>query len=137
MTRLSPNEFKALTAAPAKRPKYGNTSTEKGASKLETARRFELEQLQARGEISGLEIQPEYGLAIKGEKVCTYILDAGYFQDRQQILEDTKGFKTKDYAIKAKLLLALYPGIRLAEYRKGEGRVFKKLQNGRLLDDKG
>jgi len=48
------------------------------------------------------------------ERACFYIADFVYSQDRKVIVEDTKGFKTKDYIIKRKLMLHKY-GIRIKE----------------------
>lgn len=39
------------------------------------------------------------------ERECAYIADFVYRQDEEVIVEDTKGFKTKDYIIKRKLML--------------------------------
>jgi hypothetical protein len=48
------------------------------------------------------------------EKECSYIADFVYEQDGKTIVEDTKGFKTKDYIIKRKLMLFL-KGIKVKE----------------------
>lgn len=56
--------------------------------------------------------QPKQGKCI--EKPVTYIADFVYWQDGKQIVEDTKGVRTKDYIIKRKLMLHKY-GIRIRE----------------------
>lgn len=79
------------------------------------ARRFrELRLLERAGKITGLERQAKFELIpaqrIDGkvvERACTYIADFVYFEDGQMVVEDTKGFKTKDYIIKRKLMLYL------------------------------
>ena len=38
------------------------------------------------------------------ERACSYIADFSYIEDGKHIVEDTKGFKTKDYIIKRKLM---------------------------------
>ena len=48
------------------------------------------------------------------EKECAYIADFVYQQGEKIIVEDTKGFKTKDYIIKRKLMLYEL-GIRISE----------------------
>ena len=48
------------------------------------------------------------------EKPVVYVADFVYEQDGKTIVEDTKGFKTKDYIIKRKLLLWTH-GIRIKE----------------------
>ena len=48
------------------------------------------------------------------ERECSYIADFVYEQDGKTVVEDTKGFKTKDYIIKRKLMLYIH-GIRIDE----------------------
>ena len=48
------------------------------------------------------------------EESCGYVADFVYKKDGETIVEDTKGFRTKDYIIKRKLMLHLY-GIRIVE----------------------
>lgn len=48
------------------------------------------------------------------ERECCYVADFVYIQDGKQVVEDTKGFKTKDYIIKRKLMLWVH-GIRINE----------------------
>lgn len=48
------------------------------------------------------------------ERECTYIADFVYIQDGKYIVEDTKGFRTKDYIIKRKLMLHVH-GIQIKE----------------------
>lgn len=48
------------------------------------------------------------------ERACDYVADFVYWKDHQFVVEDTKGFKTKDYIIKRKLMLWLH-GIRIQE----------------------
>lgn len=44
------------------------------------------------------------------ERECSYIADFKYQDARtgEIVVEDTKGFKTKDYIIKRKLMLSVY-----------------------------
>ena len=42
------------------------------------------------------------------EKEVTYIADFVYYKDGELIVEDTNGFRTKDYIIKRKLMLYVH-----------------------------
>ena len=80
--------------------------------------------LERSGYISDLKLQVKYVLipAQKDEsgkvleRECSYIADFVYFDQKAQrtVVEDAKGFKTKDYIIKRKLMLERY-GIRIRE----------------------
>lgn len=105
-------------------------------SKREAIRYQELRLLQRAGKIKDLELQKEFELIpaqyeqisreeyIKGkgkktrgkciERACKYKADFYYIENGRQVVEDTKGFKTKDYIIKRKLMLYVY-GIRVKE----------------------
>lgn len=48
------------------------------------------------------------------EKECSYIADFAYIQNGEIVVEDTKGFRTKDYIVKRKLMLWIH-GIRIKE----------------------
>lgn len=69
------------------------------------------DEVYKRGDKKGL---PKPGRVI--EKECAYIADFVYFDVEKQdvIVEDTKGFRTKDYTIKRKLMLYRH-GIRIKE----------------------
>ena len=88
-------------------------------SKREANRYTELKLLEKAGKIKNLELQKEYMLIPKQtelvngrmrviEKECTYKADFTYEEDGKTIVEDTKGFRTKDYIIKRKLMLYLH-----------------------------
>lgn len=85
-------------------------------------RRFcDLSLLEKAGKIANLQRQVPFLLIpsqrIDGkvaERACNYIADFVYEKDGQQVVEDTKGFKTKDYIIKRKLMLHVH-GIRINE----------------------
>ena len=81
------------------------------ASKREGKRYAELKLLERAGQIRNLELQPKFPLIVNGVLVCTYIGDFAYFEANKRVIEDSKGFKTKEYIIKRKLLLALNPGM--------------------------
>lgn len=90
-------------------------------SKKEANRFRELSLLERAGKITELQRQVKFELIpsqrIDGkvvERACYYVADFVYLENGQKVVEDTKGFKTKDYIIKRKLLLHNY-GIRIKE----------------------
>lgn len=108
-------------------------------SQKEAKRYMVLLDMQSQGLISNLRTQVKYvlipaqreftneiytkgrnkGCYKKGkllERECSYIADFEYFdkQAGKMVAEDTKGFKTKDYTIKRKLMLHVH-GIRIKE----------------------
>lgn len=104
--------------------KYNNIKCGNYDSKKEYRRAKELELLQEKGIISGLEEQVRYQLvpSQKGEdgkvieRAVCYVADFRYLRihDNKLIVEDTKGVRTKDYIIKRKLMLHMH-GIRIKE----------------------
>lgn len=108
-------------------------------SKKEARRYSQLKALEASGAISDLKRQRKYiliptqrawtneiyergpykGSFKKGkilENECSYLADFVYIDNDngELVVEDTKGFKTRDYIIKRKLMLYTY-GIRIRE----------------------
>jgi hypothetical protein len=105
--------------------KYKNRTVTIGGEKFDSAkeaRRYgELALLEKAGHISDLKrqvkyelipSQKEYGKVV--ERPCTYVADFVYTYDGKTVVEDTKGFRTKDYIIKRKLMLYVH-GIRIRE----------------------
>ena len=85
-------------------------------SRLELQKRFELIPAQYEN-VSREEYIKSKGKKTKGkciERACKYKADFYYIQNGERIVEDTKGFKTKDYIIKRKLMLQVF-GIRIKE----------------------
>ena len=87
----------------------------------EYRRWVDLSLLERAGKITNLQRQIPFVLIpsqrIDGKVVewpCKYIADFVYEKDGQKVVEDTKGFKTKDYVIKRKLMLKVF-GIRINE----------------------
>jgi hypothetical protein len=95
-------------------------------SRKEARRYQELLLLQSAGVIQDLKMQVKYilipaqyetferygknGQRLKDgqrllEKECSYIADFVYTENDKEIVEDTKGVRTKDYIIKRKLML--------------------------------
>lgn len=105
-----------------KRPKYGNIKKGGYDSKKERDRATQLKFMKLAGEISDLREQVKYELIpsqkIDGkvvEKPCAYIADFVYKdKDGNEVVEDTKGFRTSEYIIKRKLMLHVH-GIKIKE----------------------
>lgn len=94
---------------------------EKFASKKEYRRFVELSLLEKAGAIKNLRRQVKFELIpaqrIGGkvvERACNYVADFVYETSGETIIEDTKGYKTKDYIIKRKLMLWVH-GVRILE----------------------
>ena len=95
--------------------KFRNKKTEvngiKFDSKLEAKRYTELQFLLKSGIIKDLKLQQEFELQPSFKKngktirAITYKSDFVYYDNERQkiIVEDTKGFRTKDYILKKKL----------------------------------
>lgn len=85
-------------------------------SKKEYKRYLDLKLLEKAGRIKDLErqvsfeLQPAFTLNNKKFQKITYIADFVYFDNdkNKQIVEDVKGFKTKDYNLKKKLFAYKY-----------------------------
>lgn len=107
--------------------KYGNKKTTLNGitfdSKKEARRYSELLLLEKAGAIHDLQTQvkyvlipsqrdPETGKVI--ERECAYKADFVYTENGKTVVEDTKGFRTKEYIIKRKLMLQVH-GIRIRE----------------------
>jgi hypothetical protein len=103
-------------AARYKRSKFGNRKSGGYDSRREHKRATELKLLEQIGQISDLREQVKFELIPKqdGERATHYIADFVYVEKDQQVVEDTKGFKTPDYIIKRKLMLMRH-GIRIRE----------------------
>jgi hypothetical protein len=83
-------------------------------SQAEARRYQELKLMQAAGEIEHLECQPCFPLVVNGVKVGSYIADFTYWQGGRRVVEDVKGVRTQVYALKKRLVEALY-GIKVVE----------------------
>jgi hypothetical protein len=84
-------------------------------SKKEMNRHCELLLLEKAGAITDLQRQVKFELIpsqrINGkvvERPCGYVADFVYMQNDEKVVEDTKGFRTKDYIIKRKLMLYMH-----------------------------
>lgn len=89
-------------------------------SRLEARRYIELKNLQAIGEIFGLqrqpefELQPEFKKRNKKYRKIVYIADFMYMDRKgNKIIEDCKGMETEVFRIKRKLFEYKYPDLTL------------------------
>ena len=110
-----------------RRSKYGNKKVTvdgiKFDSKKEAGRWFDLKLLEKAGEIGGLERQVPFYLEGRDGPILTptgrkmrYVADFTYIDWRHKgakIVEDAKGFRTKEYLIKKAILAAM--GIVISE----------------------
>ena len=91
-------------------------------SNREGDRYLELKLLLRAGAIQDLQMQVRFELIPSQkdesgnviERPVHYIADFVYTENGKMVVEDAKGFKTKDYIIKRKLMLYLH-GIRVME----------------------
>lgn len=98
--------------------KYHNRNIEYDGIKFDSIkeknRYVGLKQLEDLGIIKDLklqvkfELQPSYKYQDKTIRAINYYADFTYIQDGKLIVEDTKGFRTKEYLLKKKLLLYKY-----------------------------
>lgn len=105
--------------------KYGNRKTTVDGvtydSAKEARRGAELRLLERAGEITDLHRQVKYELLPaqrRGgrvvERPVSYVADFVYKENGEEVVEDTKGMRTKEYIIKRKLMLWQY-GIQIRE----------------------
>lgn len=92
-------------------------------SKKEANRYSELLLLERAGAIHDLRTQVKYVLIPSQrsketgkiiERECSYKADFVYTEGGETVVEDVKGYRTKEYIIKRKLMLHVY-GIRIRE----------------------
>lgn len=90
-------------------------------SRKEYFRWHELSLLAKAGVVSELQRQVKFELLpsqrVAGkvvERPVHYVADFVYQENGQTVVEDTKGFKTKDYILKRKMMLYMH-GIRIRE----------------------
>jgi len=95
----------------AKKSKYGNVKTEvegiEFSSSKEAKRYKDLRLLENAGVIQKLKRQVRFSLEVNGVHICDYICDFTY-QQKGFVCEDAKGYRTKDYKMKARLMLAIH-----------------------------
>lgn len=112
--RWSPERYRQYLAEQQGAGKYRNRVVEvdghRFASQKEANRYLELQMLQRSGEIKGFGIQPSFYLS-EGIRYMPDFIVCG--KDGRIWLEDTKGYRTKDFNIKQKLMIEKYPWLEL------------------------
>lgn len=78
-------------------------------STIEYKRYLDLVLMQENGMVTVLERQVVLKLEVNGVLICKIIPDFRYVLDGKTIIEDVKGFQTRDWKIKWRLAQALYP----------------------------
>lgn len=130
MTRLTEKEARVILGdkypGPPKKHKYNAQKLVidgiRFASMREAQYYGELKLRVRAGEIVKFELQPEFilqeGYLRNGKKVreIKYIADFKvFYPDGRVEIVDTKGYRTKEYKLKKKMLLAKYPDIWFTE----------------------
>lgn len=126
MTRLTTAQAIVLGIMPQKKSKYHSNKVcidgIKFDSRKEANKYCELKLLQKAGEVIELHLQPEFilqdGYIRNGKKIRPIVYRADFqvkYKDGREVVIDTKGYRTKEYLIKKKLLLARYPEIEFIE----------------------
>lgn len=102
------------------RRKYGNQPTMiKGRrfdSKAEAMRYLQLLSMEEAGEIESLECQPVYPVRYEGKLLFRYVADFRYTVSGLIVVEDVKGYATREYKLKKKIVEAFH-GIEITEVR--------------------
>ncbi|SFR15326.1 DUF1064 domain-containing protein [Desulfoscipio geothermicus] len=127
MTRISQARARELGLLPPRESKYrSRKATVDGItfdSRKEARKYEELKLLKRAGEIVDFELQPEFELQPgfrdrDGNWVRPIKYRADFlvrYHNGRVVVIDTKGYRTKEYAIKRKMLLYRYPGIEFVE----------------------
>ena len=125
--RMSSQDFrKMMTPNKATGSKYHAQKTVVGDttydSKKEAKRAQELHYMERSGVIKNLKeqvrfiLQEEY-VNNEGKKVrpISYVADFVYEQKGQKVVEDTKGFRTKEFVLKKKIFMYKFPEYKFIE----------------------
>jgi len=94
--------------------KYRSRRIGEFASKRESDRFGQLALLEMAGKIRDLGKQVRFHLTVNGIHVCDYIDDFVYVENGERVVEDVKGFRTQEYKLKRKLMLAVH-GVTIRE----------------------
>lgn len=105
-------EITPLVSIPAsdseKKAKYGNKKMEIDGivfdSQKEGFRYKHLKLLESAGLISGLQLQVPYELNPGGTHSVKYIADFVYQENGEEVVEDAKGFRTREYRKRCRLM---------------------------------
>ena len=120
VAKLNPHLFNTPEKGGIKKHKYGATAMEVNGvrfdSKKEANRYKELLILLKSGEIGLLQLQVPFELNPGGMFSLKYIADFVYVESKTgvKVVEDVKGFRTKEYKKKKRLMLKVH-GITIKE----------------------
>lgn len=109
-----PGKAEEKSAKEKKPPKYHNIKTIylgiPFASQLEANRYAELLMMERAGLIRNIELQPRYNFVVNGRFVGFYKADFRYqvVATSATVVEDAKGMRNSTYALKKKLMRAIY-----------------------------
>lgn len=120
--RITAKQAAALgIPVPKGKSKFGAKKVEFGGitfdSRAEFRRYQELRLLLSAGEISEIEVHPDYDVVINGVKVCRYKADFRYREYGKLVVEDVKSKGTRlerDWRLKKRLIEAVH-GIEIKE----------------------
>lgn len=111
---LSAKEGAAFLPGKSKRSKYGAQKTLVDGilfdSKAEAAFYAALKQREKAGEVTDIYPQREYDLMVNGVLIARYRADFVFFDRilRTRRVVDVKGYATRDFRLKAKLMKACF-----------------------------
>lgn len=131
---MTPEQYRAIGKASKPKRKYRNEPVVVDGvrfdSQAEAKRWLELRGLEKQGLISHLERQPKFKFVINGQKVVSrserypngrqvsWKGDFAYFDGKNRIVEDVKGFRTKEFILKKAFVEAIWPAVRIVEVSK-------------------
>lgn len=102
------------------RNKTGAIRVGKFGSIAESRRYRELQILEGLRAISDLTPHPSFKLIVNNSLIGTYTADSRYTENGKTIIEEVKGWKSRDYPLRKKLFIALYPNFVHREIDAGE-----------------
>ena len=77
-------------------------------SQREARRYRDLQLLERAGRIHSLRLQVPYPLEVAGEQIGKYVADFVYTENDEEVIEDSKGYRTPLYRWKKKHVEAQY-----------------------------
>lgn len=113
--RLTAKQARTLIAR-ARGTKYRNRRITIDGLKFDSVREAkrwkQLATLERAGVINSLKRQVRFPLIVNECLVCTYVADFTYINEAgQKVVEDSKGYVTREFKTKVKLFAALHSGL--------------------------
>jgi hypothetical protein len=96
-------------------------------SLAEMGRYVELRMMEKAKAIKELVLQPSFVIIPKGPRIKRarkFTPDFSYTEKNRQIIEDVKGFITKDYELRRDLFLSQHPDVDYREIHNGKVKCF-------------